>query len=435
VRALGERVAAARTCALALAGQVPCLVAVADGEPLAPAVTWMDRRADALVDRRLNPEGRRLLYRRTGMVVDGRYVGPMHALHRAAWPRRPDAILSAKDYLYLALTGLARTDPSTAAGFGAFDLSTGDWASDLLALWDLGVDQVPPVCPVSHAPAGLAPGMARRLGLKAGIPVHVGAADSVAAVAGAGGLEEARVTVVAGSSTAIVRASRCRRLDGDARYLVTPHAAPGWYGQETDLLSTGAGMDWLARLCARDVPALVAAAAEVAAGAGGLRFAPYLAGGEQGVLWRGDLSGAMVGLTLGHGAEECMRALLEGIAFEARRCLEVLEGAAADGEQPTLLIAGGAGPPTLERILASVLGRPVKRVAIHSAAAYGAAILSGATALRAEEPETVRSAHAKVTAHFDPDPAEGRVYATLYRQYVHAFPRRAVRFRARHVET
>jgi xylulokinase len=414
---------------IGLAGQVPSLVAVGAKGPLGPAITWMDARADAYVARRLDRRARRALYRTTGMPVDGRYVGPMYAVHYGTAGRRPGQVLSAKDYLYLWLTGEAYTDPSTAAGFAAYRLRPAGWADDLLALWGLSPEQVPAVVAPGDAPAGLRPQRAKAWGIAPGVPVHVGAADSVAAVAGAGGAGPGRLTIVPGSSTVVLASVRRPRLDRTARYLVTPHALDGWYGLEMDLLATGSAVAWLASLVGRDEDELVAQAAAVPAGARGLRFAPYLAGGEQGAIWRDDVAGVVDGLRLDHRPPELMRALLEGVAFEVRRCAEVL-GQAGVGAGEVVVAGGTPGTaPMVEIILADVLGRPVRRVAVESAAAVGAALLTGRTALALDDGDAILTVHGASGAvqHLEPDPTRTATYDRLYAGYVATFPGRARR--------
>lgn len=425
--ALGRRLPLAGTRALALTGQIPSLVALGGGHPLGPAVTWMDARADAWLDARLDGARRRTLYRLTGMPIDGRYVGPMYAYHYGRAGRSAELVLSAKDYLYLELTGALATDPSTAAGYGALRLRTGRWDPELLALWGLTPGQVPPIEPARSAPGRLSPALAAAWGVAAGTPVHVGAADSVAAVAGAGGLAPGRVTLVAGSSTVVLASSRSRRLDRRRRYLVTPHAVPGWYGLEMDLLSTGSAVAWLATLTGRGADALLAAAGDVPLGACGVRIAPYLAGGEQGAIWRPDVAGVIAGLGLRHGPAELMRALLEGVAMEVRRCLEVLGLGTAT--EPEIRVAGGeAGQaPVFEALLADVLDRPVRSVALESAAAYGAALLTGRAGPDPADPEAVGRAHGAATRLLHPEPDRVQRYETLYQDHLRAFPRLARR--------
>ena len=129
--------------AIGLSGMIPTLVtADAAGEPTGPAITWEDNRAEAEADRlraRLGLDGERdggeALYRVTGQWVDGRYLLPMFARIAAAEPDRAAAtaaLLGAKDYLFGWLTGQAATDPSTATGFGCYDLRTGKWDGSVL---------------------------------------------------------------------------------------------------------------------------------------------------------------------------------------------------------------------------------------------------------------------------------------------------------------
>jgi FGGY family of carbohydrate kinases, C-terminal domain len=110
-------------------------------------------------------------------------------------------------------------------------------------------------------------------------------------------------------------------------------------------------------------------------GADGLLFAPFLAAGEQGILWNPSLRGTISGLTLTHDGPNIARALLEGVCFEIRRCLEFFE------EEAPLSSARLAGwmaeIPQQSQLLADILGRPVHAFRFSSASAVGAALLGG----------------------------------------------------------
>lgn len=402
---------AARIAGIGLAGQLPTLVVLGAEGPLGPAVAWSDARADAWAASLLDGKRRALLYRKTGMPIDGRYLAPMFRFH---WQARRDAaraILSAKDCLCHALTGRAVTDPSTAAGYGVYGLA-GGWDPALCAIWELDPALLPPV-QSAESPAGpLGAAGARLLGLPEGLPVAVGAADSVAAALAMGGLAEGVVSVVMGSSTVIIDALKRPRLDRRRRYLLTPHARPGWFGREMDLLATGSGQRWLERLFGWTAGELQARAATAAPGAGGLFFAPYLAGGEQGALWDLALSGALHGLALHHGPAEIARAFLEGVQFEIRRCLEVL---AETGAVDRIVLAGHASAsPAAVQMMADILNRPVEIFPHHSPAAIGAALLAPAAGAAAagDGPRIMPGACAAA-------------YEAIYRAYLGLFPRRA----------
>jgi xylulokinase len=408
-----------RIAGIGLAGQLPTLVCLGAEGPLGPAIAWRDGRADAWAAGLLDEERRAALYRRTGMPIDGRYLGPMYRFHwhdRRAGLRR---ILSAKDYLCHALTGAEVTDPSTAAGYGVFALD-GSIDPALCALWDLDPALLPEVRPAEDTAGALSAAGAACLGLPAGLPVAVGAADSAAGAlamseAATGELREGVVCLVMGSSTIVIDAVKVPQLDSRRRYLLTPHARPGWFGREMDLLATGSGYRWLGQILGWTPEEIERQSAGSVPGARGLFFAPYLAGGEQGALWDPSLSGVLQGLRLHHGAGDIARAFLEGVQFEIRRCLEVLaETRAVD----RILLSGhmAESKPSLQ-ILADILRRPVEPFAFLSPAAVGAALLAPGT-------RPARRPPVKSHASFTPG-AAAEEYDVLYRRYRALFPRLA----------
>lgn len=430
VHRLAVRQDLALVSAVGLTGQLPTLVVVRDGQPLGYAVTWLDGRADAWTRRHLGPRLRQEVYRITGMpMVDGRYLGPMYAYHHVhGAPRadRGDRLLSAKDYLYRWLTGDLKTDPATAAGYGMWDLVQRTWSPELAHLWSLDTTQLPSVAEGADQAGRLLDERAREFGLPLGVSVHVGTGDSLAAVVGSGGLASRCLTVVWGSSTALIGSVSTPVLDDQARYLVTPHVMPGLYAVEADLLATGAGIDWLSGLVGRQPESLVREAAAVPPGADGVRFAPYVAGAEQGVLWRDRLAGTVIGLTTAHTMAHLVRAFLEGVAFEIRRCLEVLAGP-MDGVDDVVLIGLGSGGDWVAGLLADVLARDIRHVHDSLAAARGAAILTGATHIAADDGSAIRALLAVDTVACQPTELSRSLYETLYEEHLGRFPRLARR--------
>src|SRR6266851_9259745 len=95
-----------QVAAIGLTGQLPTLVCLDDAKPLGAAITWKDGRADAWASTRVDTARRTLMYGRTGMPIDGRYLAPMLQFHFAESIARVRTILSAKDYLLSELTGL-----------------------------------------------------------------------------------------------------------------------------------------------------------------------------------------------------------------------------------------------------------------------------------------------------------------------------------------
>ncbi len=359
-------VAPQRWRGIGLSGMIPTLVtAAADGEPAGPAITWQDSRADARGDELRERCGAGALYRVTGQWVDGRYLLPMFLRLADEEPARAAVtarLLAAKDYLFGWLTGEIATDPSTASGFGCYQLVAGGWHGKALAaarsMSGRALPSLPPVLP-STTCRPLRAKAAARLGIGQ-VPVCLGAADSVLGAVGLGVRHPGQVAYIAGTSNVIMGVADRLLLDPRHRFLVTPLAEPGGWGLEMDLLATGSAISWLARLLGDelDEAALVALAAGTDPRDAPLVL-PYLSPGEQGALWDPAAAGTVVGLELRHGRRHLARGLVNGIVMESRRCLAVLDETGRFGRD--LELAGGsAADPGFRADLADAARRRVR---------------------------------------------------------------------------
>ena len=401
-----------QVAAIGVTGQLPTLVCLGDAQPLAPAITWRDGRADDWAASRMTPARRAAMYSRTGMPIDGRYLAPMLHFHFAQRLAEVRTVLSAKDYLIAELTGRRVTEPSTAAGYGIYDLCQRAFSTELADFWGLPLAALPEVLGANRLAGPLHAAGAALLDLPAGIPVSTGAADSVCAAYSMAALDARAVSISFGSSAVVIGAHRTLRLDSSARYLLTPHVDGEWYAREMDLLSTGTGYRWLGELFSWSDGELDRYAAQSVPGAQGLIFAPYLAGGEQGALWNPRLRGGLFGLTLRHSRADIARSFIEGVFFEVRRCVEVLaESAPVD----SVIISGNiVRSPSSMQILADILQRPVSPVQTKSPAAAGVAALArGIAGLARDSARLVRPRDGS-----QPEPSAAEVYETLYHRYL-----------------
>ncbi|MDB6086283.1 MAG: hypothetical protein JWN43_4164 [Gammaproteobacteria bacterium] len=400
-----------RVAAIGLTGQLPTLVCLSEAQVIGRAVTWKDGRADEWAAGRLDADRRKKMHTRTGMPIDGRYLAPMFQFHFKDRLDSVQSIMSAKDFLLFAMTGMKITDPSTASGYGIYDLEAGRFDAELADFWGVSPALLPSVRPANAVAGPLTPAGAKFLGLRPGIPVSTGAADSVCASYAMAGLDDGVVAISFGSSAVIVGSIHHRLLDPHSRYLTTPHAVAGWYGREMDLLASGTGYQWLSQLFGWQKDELDRHAAESAPGANGLLFTPYLAGGEQGALWNPRLFSAMLGLTLEHSRKDIARAFLEGVFFEIHRCIDVL---AEQSPVTSLWVSGNiVHSPSSLQMLADILQRPVASYRHKSPAAIGAALL--ATGLTSQPAAVERPAAAEVT---HPNAALGADYSAIYQRYL-----------------
>jgi sugar (pentulose or hexulose) kinase len=415
--ALARTVPPERWDAIGLSGMIPSLVLLdREGDAVGPALTWEDARAgdEAVALRRR--VGAQKWYETTGQWVDGRYLLPMWrwtVRHRPDLAERAAAVVGAKDFLLRWLTGEIATDPSTATGFGCFDLHTGRWDAEVASAVGVGTSgpALPEILPSSDR-LPLTRHAADALGLGRSIPVVVGAADSVLSADALGVVRSEDIAYVSGTSTVIVWFHDAFVTDRRHRYLVTPAARPGRWGLEMDLMSTGSATRWCASLLglgSRGESRLFALAEE-AEGTDDLVFLPYLAPGEQGALWDPELRGALTGLTLRHGPADVARALIDGIVLESRRCVEVLRNRGA----PARIRATGpfVRSAWLRQRLADAAGCEVE---LAPAAEPAAAI--GAAALCDEELAERLAASRRRGSISTPNPAVKEMWADRWRRH------------------
>ena len=155
-------------------------------------------------------------------------------------------------------------------------------------------------------------------------------------------------------------------------------------------------------------------------GSDGLLFLPYLQGERTPVL-DAEARGGWVGLTARHERRHLVRAVLEGVAFSLRDCLEVVR-ASGVAVRELRATGGGVRSPVWRRILADALDMPIVPVSAEEGPAFGAALLAGVAAgvypsVAAACAQTVR-----IGTPVMPEPAAAARYDTLATLYQSLYP-------------
>ncbi|HWB97391.1 MAG TPA: ribulokinase [Bryobacteraceae bacterium] len=198
---------------------------------------------------------------------------------------------------------------------------------------------------------------AEKLGLKAGIPVPVGAFDAHWDAIGAG-VREGDVVNVVGTSTCIMAIAKQVDLIPGVCGVVKGSIHPQYFGIEAGLSATGDIFDAVARRAGTTVAALSQGLETYCAGQTGLLRLTW-DNGDRTVLVNPELGGVTLGWNLSHTAQDELFAAIEGTAFHTR---VILERMAEHGVQIRRVINGGGIPQrsaTLNRVYANVLNKPV----------------------------------------------------------------------------
>jgi L-ribulokinase len=260
----------------------------------------------------------------------------------------------------------------------------------------------------------LAPQWAEKLGLRAGIPIPVGAFDAHWDAIGAGAKAGDVVNVV-GTSTCIIAYARQAQLIPGVCGVVPGSVHPQFTGIEAGLSATGDIFSAIARRASTTVEELSKGLASYRAGQTGLLRMTW-DNGDRTVLVNPNLGGITLGWNLLHTAQDELFAAIEGTAFHTRVILDRLSEYGAPTQR---VINGGGIPqsnPVLNQVYANVLGRPVL-VPSGKVTGLGAAIFAF---LAAGSFKTIDEAQQKICpTHtvYQPQPETQHVYRDLYELY------------------
>jgi L-ribulokinase len=260
----------------------------------------------------------------------------------------------------------------------------------------------------------LSPAWAEKLGLRAGIPIPVGAFDAHWDAIGAGALEKDVVNVI-GTSTCIIGISRQSQLVPGLCGVVQGSVHPAFTGVEAGLSATGDIFNAIAQRAHTTVSALSEGLENYKAGQTGLLRMTW-DNGDRTVLVNPNLRGITLGWNLQHTAQDELFAAIEGTAFHTR---VILDRMAENGVVIERVINGGGIPQTnapLNQIYANVLKRPVL-VPSKKVTSLGSAIFAF---LAAGTFKTIEEAQKKICPPhniYNPQPEASKVYDQLYDLY------------------
>ena len=260
----------------------------------------------------------------------------------------------------------------------------------------------------------LSPEWAEKLGLRAGIPIPVGAFDAHWDAIGAG-VRLGDVVNVVGTSTCIMAISEEAALVPGVCGVVPGSINPACTGIEAGLSATGDIFEAVARRAGTTVAELSRGLEQYRAGETGLLRLTW-DNGDRTVLVNPELSGITLGWRLTNTAQDELFAAIEGTAFHTRVILERME----EHGVPIHRVINGGGIPrknaVLNQVYANVLGKPIL-VPQGDATSLGSAIFAFLAAGTFRSVEEAQAALCPGYFTIEPQAHEGAVYQELYPLY------------------
>ena len=342
-----------------------------------PALIWCDQRSQPQVDWINQTAGVDFVVKSTANPMLTGFTLPKLLWVRDHEPEnfaRVKKVLLPKDYIRFELTGEYASDVSDASGTGLFDVVNRRWAFDLADKVGVSRDVLPQVVESAAITGKVHARAAAATGLKIGTSVVGGAGDQAASAVGNGIVKPGIVSCTIGTSGVVFGHLKEPAYDPQGRVHTFCHAVRGAWHTMGVTQGAGLGLQWFRNQFAPgtsyDDLTWEAAGAE----AEGLFWLPYLMG-ERTPHLDARARGGWIGITAKHTRADLIRALIEGVSFSLKDCLDIVSTLGVEIES-VRVSGGGAKSKFWRQLLADIFNKRVVTLETQEGSAYGAALLA-----------------------------------------------------------
>ena len=401
----------------------------AAGEPLRPAIVWLDqRRTEGL------PPVSGLWGLAFWLAGASETVAYLQAEAELNWLRthQPEIWAKTHKFLFLSgyltyqLTGRFADSIGCTVGYIPFDYKSHTWSKSWDWKWKaVPIDPalLPDLVPIGQTIGPITPAAAAATGIPAGTPLIAAAADKACEVLGSGGLHP-HIGCLGYGTTATINTTHRRYIEVIPLIPPYPAAVPGAYNLEIQIFRGYWMVSWFKQefgfqeilmaekngLAAEDL--LEEMVTSVPPGSQGLILQPYW---TPGLRFPGpEARGAVIGFGDVHTRAHLYRAILEGVAYALREGAERTQRRSGVTITELRVAGGGSQSRAAVQLTADIFGLPISRPHIYEASGLGAAIDAAVgSGVHPDFDTAVREmTHAGDT--FEPNPQAHAVYDELY---------------------
>lgn len=388
------------------------------GAPLRSCILWNDGRSGKQCAD-LEKAEPKFLSRGGNRIMPG-FTAPKLQWVRENEPEifaKTAMVLLPKDYVRFKLTGQYVGDMSDSAGTLWLDVAKRDWSDALLAATGLTRSQMPRLVEGSESSGSLKPELCARWGLDATPVVAGGGGDNAASACGVGAINPGSAFVSLGTSGVLFVTNDKFSPNVDSAVHAFCHAVPDTWHQMGVILSATDSLNWLAKTLKKSPGDLTSALGTVS-GPSPVSFLPYL-GGERTPHNDVEIRAGFAGISHETDDVALTHAVLDGVAFALKDCLEALSFAGTKVDR-VLAVGGGSNSQTWLEIIASLLNVTIDvPVDGDFGASLGAARLGQAAALGKTDGLFNRPA---LKVSIDPVSNLTEKYAEAYGQWRKLYP-------------
>ena len=416
---------AGKVAGIGCGGQMHGLVVLDEhDEVIRPAILWNDGRTQSQTEYLNNEIGKEVLSERTANIAFAGFTAPKLLWMRENEPdlfARIAKIMLPKDYINYKLTGIHCTDYSDAGGMLLLDVEHKCWSAPMLEICGIREDQMPRLYESWECVGTLTQEAADVTGLSTDVRVCAGAGDNAAAAVGCGVVGEGGCNISLGTSGTIFITDKNFSVDPLNALHSFPHADGGFHLMGCILSAASCNKWWIEDILKTDdYTGEQAQITEDKLGHNDVYYLPYLMG-ERSPHNDPSARGAFLGLRMDTSREDMTLAVMEGVAFAFRDCLEI---ARAQGIEVNVsrICGGGAKSPVWRKILSNVLGITLELPQTEQGPGYGAAMLASVAC--GEYPDVCSCAKALTSVRETtvPEPALTEAYDSGYQVWKKLYP-------------
>ena len=344
------------------------IFADAEGNPLCPAVVWLDNRATAEAEEIKARFGNKRVYEVTGQPeITAGWPASKLLWFKKNKPEiwgKAEKIFMLEDWVLYKLSGEFVTEPTIQSSTIYYDITSGDWWGEMLDFIGLDKAKLPEIKPSAHC-----------IGEYKGIKVVTGALDQIAGTIGTGVTDSSKISEMTGTIMAIcVMRDSIPPYNPDSIIPCHAHAIDGKYCLILWSSTAGMALKWFKNNFAEQYSfrELDGLAAEVAPGCDGLTMLPYFCGSTM-PKYNPEATASFTGITLSHTRAHFARSIMEAVAFTLKQNLEYVGD---DGIDEIRITGGGAASKLWAQIKADVTGKRLRTVSESETACLGGAMLA-----------------------------------------------------------
>ncbi len=377
IRELVEGYDASQVAGISFGGQMHGLVILDENdEVIRPAILWNDGRTVEECDYLNNVIGKDKLSAYTANISFTGFTAP-----KILWVKKnePDnfarikKIMLPKDFIAYKLTGVHCTDVSDASGMLLFDVKNRTWSKEMMEICDVKEEQLAKIFESYESVGTLKSEVAKELGLLEECLVAAGAGDNAAAAVGTGTVGDGACNISLGTSGTIFISSEKFGVDENNALHSFDHADGSYHLMGCILSAASCNKWWM-----EDILKTEDFAGEQKGidklGENHVFFLPYLMG-ERSPHNDPNARGTFIGMTMDTKREDLTQAVLEGVSFALRDCLEVARSLGVDIKR-TRICGGGAKSPLWKKMIANIMNLDVEVIKSEEGPALGGAMLA-----------------------------------------------------------